>query len=144
MLVTTKRGPKTCLETAVLIQTNLVKPVFSIEDTEYFALLSISNHSSRVSNLNFGQTTTVLRSLGSKQILILLGVVTTTILLIQSVGIATFSKIPFLSRLSSLAFTLPVSQGNWHTPGNMLHWFDSGSVMTIWSPIWPDPSETSL
>ena len=90
-----------------------------------------------------GRMTAVFRSLGSKQILILLGVVTTTILLIQSVGIATFSTIPFLSSSSSLAFTLSRSATGTRR-GACCTGLTLGSVTMVVSPIWPKPHVVEL
>ena len=55
--------------------------------------------------------TTLLRSWGSRQILILLGVLTTTMLLIHPVGMVTFSVIPLLSKSSSFSLTLSLLKG---------------------------------
>ena len=71
-----------------------------------FALLSLGNISSKVGIWYLGRMTALVRSLGSRQILILFGMFTTTILLIQSVGMVIFSIIPFLSRSSCLALTV--------------------------------------
>ena len=67
---------------------------------------------------------------------------TTIILLIQSVGIATFSTIPFLSSSLSLACTL-CRRATGTRRGVCCTGLTLGSVMMAVSPIWPKPSKTS-
>ena len=87
--------------------------------------------------------TALLRSWGSSQILILLGVVTTTMLLIHSVGTVTFSTIPLLSKSSSFSLTLSLRAIGTRR-GECYVGFTRGSVTMVVFPICPNPSKTSL
>ena len=87
--------------------------------------------------------TALLRSWGSRQILILLGVLTTTMLLIHPVGMVTFSAIPLLSKSSSFSLTLSLRAiGTQH--GECCVGFTRGSVIMAVSPVCASPSKTSL
>ena len=85
--------------------------------------------------------TALLRSWDQEKIL--LGVVTTTMLLIHSVGMVTFPSIPLLSKSSSFALTLSLRAIGTRR-GECCVGFTRGSVTMAASPICPNPSKKSL
>ena len=83
----------------------------------------------------------LLRFWRSRQILVLLGMLTTTMLL--SVCMVTFSTIPLISKFSSFSLTLYLRAIGTQL-GECCVGFTRESVIMAVSPMCPGPSKTSL